>query len=141
VLTKADHNAQTMRRRNLALWAVAALLAVNAVLLGAQVADGALPRGIAGYFFGPKMVRAEVVVKDGGAILDYRIDRGTIRGKDPGSLTLKERDGTLATLPVAPNASVTINGRGAAYQQLRKGMVVVVIRVGDGPAIEVRAGG
>src|SRR5262245_37591484 len=120
-----------MRRRDLALWTVAALLAVNVVLIGAQVAGGALPRGIAGYFFGPKMVRAEVVVKDGGAIRD----------KVPGSLTVKERDGTLATLPVAPNATVTINGRGAAYQQLRKGMVVVVIRVGDGPAIEVRAGG
>jgi hypothetical protein len=130
-----------MRRRNLALWTVAALLAVNAVLLGAQVADGALPRSLAGYLFGPRMVRAEVVVKDGTGLHDYRLDRGTIRDKAPGSLTLRERDGTVVTLAVAGDAAVTLNGRPASFGSLRRGMVAVVIRDGDAPAFDVRANG
>jgi hypothetical protein len=130
-----------MSRRSKALWAVAALLAVNAVLLGAQLAGAALPRGLGNYFFGPKLVRAEVVVKDAGVLHDYRIDRGTIRDKSPGSLTLRERDGTVATLAIAPDATVMVNGRYAAFQALRRGMVATVVREGDAPAIEVRATG
>jgi hypothetical protein len=130
-----------MGSRNTALWAVAALLALNAVLVGAQFAGAALPGGLGNYFFGPKMVRAEVLVKDGGVLHDYRIDRGTIRAKAPGSLTLRERDGTLATIAVAPDATVLVDGRSAAFQSLRRGMVAVVIRDGDAPAFEVRAAG
>jgi hypothetical protein len=130
-----------MGSRNKALWAVAALLALNAVLVGAQLAGAALPGGLGNYFFGPKMVRAEVLVKDGGVLHDYRIDRGTIRAKAPGSLTLRERDGTLATIAVAPDATVLVDGRSAAFQSLRRGMVAVVIRDGDAPAFEVRAAG
>lgn len=130
-----------MRRRNTALWAVAALLALNLVLVGAQLAGAALPRGLAGYLFGPKLVRAEVLLKDATGLHDYRIDRGVIRAKAPGSLTLRERDGTVATLPVASDATVMINGRYASFQQLRRGMVATVIRDGDQPASEVRATG
>ena len=36
---------------------------------------------------------------------------------------------------------MTINGRYAGFQQLRRGMTVVVIREGAGPVIEVRATG
>jgi hypothetical protein len=140
VLTKADDTTRRMRRRNLALWTVAALLAVNAVLLGAQAADGALPRSLAGYLFGPKMVRAEVVVKDADGLHDYRVDRGTIKAKAPGSLTLRERDGTLVTLAVAGDAAVQINGRPSSFAALRRGMVAMVVRDGDAPAFDVRAG-
>lgn len=128
-----------MRRwRSKALWAVAALLAVNAVLLAAQPGL-ALPRSLGAYFFGPKLVRAEVVVRDDGAVRLYRVDRGTIRAKAPGSLTLRERDATLVTVPVAPTATVTINGRVAAFAALRRGMIATVIREGDAAAAEVRA--
>jgi hypothetical protein len=120
---------------------VAALLAVNAVLVGAQLAGAALPGGLGSYFFGPKLVRAEVLQKDATGQHDYRIDRGTIRAKAPGSLTLRERDGTVTTLAVASDATVTINGRFAAFQQLRRGMIATVIRDGDQPASEVRATG
>jgi hypothetical protein len=120
---------------------VAALLAVNAVLVGAQLAGAALPGGLGSYFFGPKLVRAEVLLKDATGLHDYRIDRGTIRAKAPGSLTLRERDGTVTTLAVASDATVTINGRFAAFQQLRRGMIATVIRDGDQPASEVRATG
>lgn len=125
-------------RRAKGLWIVAALLAVNATLLLAQPGL-ALPGSLGNYFFGPKLVRAEVLVKDGGVLRDYRIDRGVIRAKADGTLTLLERDGTLVPIPVSPAAAITIGGRPAAYAALRRGMVATVIRDGDAPANEVRA--
>ena len=127
-----------MRTRRKGLWIVAALLAVNATLLVAQPGL-ALPGSLGNYFFGPKLVRAEVLVKDGGALHDYRVDRGTIRNKAGGTLTLLERDGSLVPIAVAPTASITLNGRPIAYSDLRRGMVATVIRDGDAPASEVRA--
>lgn len=125
-------------RRSKAFWAVAGLLAVNATLLVAQPGL-ALPGSLGSYFFGPKLVRAEVLVKDGGVLYDYRIDRGAIRAKAGGTLTLLERDGTIVQIPVAPTAAITIGGRPATYSALRRGMVATVIRDGDAPASEVRA--
>ena len=126
-------------RRSKAFWAVAALLLVNAVLLAAQPGF-ALPGSLGAYFFGPKLVRAEVLVKDGGALHVYRVDRGAIRSKAGGTLTLRERDGTLVPIVIAPTASISVGGRPAAYAALRKGMAATVIREGDAPATEVRAG-
>ena len=138
MLTRSGHNAAMRKRRSKALWAVAALLLVNATLLLAQPGL-ALPGSLGNYFFGPKLVRAEVLVKDGGVLHDYRVDRGTIRNKAGGTLTLLERDGTLVQIPVAPTAAITLGGRPVAYADLRRGMVATVIRDGDAPAGEVRA--
>jgi hypothetical protein len=99
----------------------------------------ALPGSLGGYFFGPKLVRAEVLVKDGGVLHDYRIDRGVIRAKPDGALAILERDGSLVTISVASGATITIGGRPAGFAALRRGMVVTVIRDGDAPANEVRA--
>jgi hypothetical protein len=127
-----------MPKRRIAVWAIAALLALNAVLFVAQPGL-ALPGSLGGYFFGPKLVRAEVLVKDGGVLHDYRIDRGVIRAKSGGALSVLERDGSLVTIPVAPTASITIGGISASFSALRRGMVATIIRDGDAPAIEVRA--
>jgi hypothetical protein len=129
------------RKRSKALWAVAALLLVNAVLLVAQPGWAALPGSLGNYFFGPKLVRAEVLVKERDGLHDYRIDRGVIRDKSPGSLTLRERDGTLVTIAVAPTALVTLRGRTSSFAALRRGMIATVIRDGDAPASEIRATG
>jgi hypothetical protein len=129
-----------MAKRNKALWAVAALLAVNVVLVGAQLAGAALPKAIGNYFIGPKLVRAEVLVLDG-TLREFRLDRGTIRDRPvPGSLTLREGDGTVVTLPVAPDATIMHRKRGLSFERLRRGMKVLVIREGDGPVIEIRVG-
>jgi hypothetical protein len=138
-MTKVGDNAAMTPKRSKALWAVAALLLVNAVLLGAQ-SGYALPGPHGNYFFGPKLVRADVLVKDGGALHLYRVDRGVIRSKANGSLLLRERDGSLVTIAVAPTAAITVHGRPAAYAALRRGMTATVIREGDSPATEVRAG-
>lgn len=127
-----------MRRRRTAVWAFAVLLALNAVLLVAQPGL-ALPGSLGTYFFGPKLVRAEVLVKDGGVLRDYRIDRGVIRAKSDGTLSVLERDGSLVTIPVAPAAAITIEGQPATFSALRLRMLVTVIRDGDAAATEVRA--
>ena len=138
-MTKRSDNTRMRTKRSKALWAVAALLLVNAVLIAAQPGL-ALPGSLANYFFGPNLVRADVLVKDGGALHVYRVDRGTIRGKAGGSLVLRERDNTLVTIAISPAAAITIGGKPASYAALRRGMVVTVVREGDAPAIEVRAG-
>lgn len=138
MLTGTGHNGRMRTRRQKGLWVVAALLAVNATLFVAQPGL-ALPGSLGSYFFGPKLVRAEVLVKDGGVLHDYRIDRGTIRSKAGGTLTLLERDGTVVAIPVAAGAAITIGGQPAGYAALRRGMVATVIRDGDAPANEVRA--
>ena len=127
-----------MPKRRIAVWSFAALLALNVVLFVAQPGL-ALPGSLGAYFFGPKLVRAEVLVKDGGVLHDYRVDRGVIRAKSPGMLSVLERDGSLVTIPVAPAAAITIDGRPAAFSALRRRMGVTVIRDGDAPATEVRA--
>ena len=128
-----------MPKRRTVVWGFAVLLALNAVLLVAQPGL-AVPGSLGNYFFGPKLVRAEVLVQDGGVLHDYRIDRGVIRAKSGGALiSVLERDGSLVPISVAPGASITIGGRPASFSALRRGMVVTVIRDGDAPATEVRA--
>ena len=127
-----------MPRKGIAVWTVAALLALNGALL-AEGAGVALPGSLGTYFFGPKLVRAEVLVKDGGVLHDYRVDRGVIRAKSPGTLSLLERDGSVVSIAVSPTAQVTLDGRAIAFSALRRSMVATVIRDGDSPAIEVRA--
>src|SRR5919106_1249115 len=59
-MTLRRDNASGMRRR-IAILGLAGLLAVNGVLLVVQPGL-AVPRGLGNYFFGPKLIRADVVV-------------------------------------------------------------------------------
>src|ERR671935_79230 len=79
---------RAMKRRTLFLAAFAALLTLNAVLLLVQPGF-ALPNALTSYLLGPKMVKAEIVLKDGSGLHDYRLDHpdrdadGTRRGAGP----------------------------------------------------------
>lgn len=121
------------KRLTLALAVVAALLAINAGLILVQPGL-ALPRSLWTYLAGPKMVRAEVIVLDGGVLHDYRVDRGRIVSKSPGSIVLRERDSSLVTIAVSPTAEILINGRFARFGELRKGMRATTVRDGDAAA-------
>ena len=131
-----------MRRRRLAsnrvLAVVAALLALNAILFVTQPGL-ALPRPLLSRYFGPKMVRAEVVLKEQGVVRLDRIDRGQIRTMTGESLTLRERDGRTVTIEIAPNARVSVNGRLAGVAALRRGMQATVISEGDDSADVIQA--
>ena len=129
---------ERMTRRTFALLAVAALLAVNATLLLVQPGL-ALPGSLAAYLLGPKMVRTEVVLKDGKTTYDYRIDQGKLRAVSSTSVTLYERTGELVVVPVSPGARVTLGGKTVLLTALKKGMRVWTVRNGGAPADTVQA--
>ena len=127
-----------MKRRTAFLLGFAALLALNAALLLAQ-SSLALPKSLAAYLLGPKMVKAEIVVKDGGTTFDYRLDQGKIRSVGPSSITLWERTGEVVTVPVSAGARITLGGRNVSLAALRKGMRVQTLRNGGAPADTIQA--
>jgi hypothetical protein len=127
-----------MKRRTVAVLAVSALLALNAVLLLVQPGL-ALPGSLAAYLLGPKMVKAEVIIKEGKTTYDYRIDQGKIRAVSSTSVTLYERTGELVTVPVSPGARVTLGGKTVLLTALKKGMRVQTVRNGSAPADTVQA--
>jgi hypothetical protein len=122
-------------RRLLGLAAAAATI----VALALVQSGAAGPSSLGSYFFGPKLVRAEVIMNESGTIHDYRVDRGRIRMLGQGSLTLFERDGTLVTVPVSPTADVRLNGVSVPLSKLRRGFVATAVRDGSAAASIVQA--
>jgi hypothetical protein len=122
-----------MSHRRFALLGVV-LVALNGFFWLAQ-GGFALPQALIDRFFGPRMVRAEVVVQSGrGIVRDYRIDRGQITAAAPDSITLRERDGTLVTIQVAANTRIVGLGRPTDASQLRPNLRVLVFRQANRPA-------
>jgi len=126
-----------MSRRRFVLLA-AILVALNAFFWLAQ-GGFALPGALIDRFFGPRLIRAEVVVGGPRAVNDFRIDRGVITSTSTGSITLRERDGTVVTITVTPETRVL--GRVTDVSQLRPPMRVLVVRRANGPATQVQVEG
>jgi hypothetical protein len=127
-----------MSRRTFAVLALSALLALNATLFLVQPGL-ALPGSLAAWLLGPKMVKAEIVVKDGGTTYDYRIDQGKVRAVSSTSVTLYERTGDVVTIPVSPGARITLGGKTVLLTALKKGMRAQTVRNGGAPADTVQA--
>jgi hypothetical protein len=127
-----------MTKRRKWLFGVTALVALN-LALAFVPGSFALPRDLAHYFFGQKMVRAEVIVKDSSGLHDFQLDRGRIVRVNGTSVTLRERDGLVKAIAVAANANITLNGRPVSIFALRRGLQALTIRNGDAAAQTVRA--
>src|SRR5438105_1271166 len=79
-------------------------------LAGAGSGGGSVggdPKNLGSYFMGPNMARAEVVLKLGNQVHDYRIDQGRVVAVRPGALDLVERDGTKQSVPMAVGTRVS----------------------------------
>jgi len=127
------------RRRFLAL--VCAVVAVNSFFWLAQ-SGFALPRGLIDRFFGPAMIRSEVIVESpSGGVNDFRLDRGVITAIVPGTLTLRERDGTVVSIAFLRRAKIVGSPSAASARQLRPGMRVLVVRRANAPAHLIRVEG
>jgi hypothetical protein len=129
-------------RRRFALLA-AVLVALNAFFWLAQ-SGFALPAGIVQTLLGSRMVRAEVVWMNSGKVEDTRLDRGVITAiatTAPASITLKERDGTVATIPLSTSATVHVGAGFESLDQLKKGTRVVVSRPATGAADTIQVEG
>lgn len=129
------------RRWTIAAIALGALLALNAGLLLVQPGH-ALPRSLANYFFGPAMVRGEILIQDATGVHDYRLDQGRLLTVAParGVVRIRERDGRIVALPVAPTARIELHGQPVPLSALRRGVRVLVVREGEQPAEAVLAG-
>jgi hypothetical protein len=124
-----------VKRRKFMLLAVA-LVALNTFFWLAQ-GGFALSKAVINDLFGPRLIRAEVLVQTPTGTADYRIDRGVIVAMSPTSLTLRELSGEQVTVDVASNASV--QGRGIfSLSQLRKRMRVTVLRDANGPVSQIQ---
>jgi hypothetical protein len=122
------------------------LLAVALVALNTffWVAQGgfALPASLIDQFFGGRMIRAEVLVQTPTGVADYRIDRGVIVTVTPGSIVLREKNGDMVPIQLAPAATVTgPGGRGGQAAALRRGMRVIVFRLANAPADSIQVEG
>jgi hypothetical protein len=115
----------------------AAASAVTALVL---VQGGAASLSSLGtFFFGPKLVRAEVITNEGGTIHDYRVDRGKIRAiaVAQSNVTLLERDGTLVTVPIAANADIRLGTVAVPLSRLRRGFTATTVRDGSTAAASI----
>jgi hypothetical protein len=136
-----------MRRR----WFIAAVSAAALIgggagvlsqsgLAGAGSDGGGIgndPKSLGAYFLGPNMARAEVILKLGNQVHDYRIDQGRVVTVRPGALDLIERDGTKQTVPLAVATRVNGSAGETSAQQIRPGAHVIAIRDGNGPAMSI----
>jgi hypothetical protein len=105
-----------------------------------QASLRALPGAwLATTYFGPTMTRVEASVQAKGVLHDYRLDRGQIKALAPGTLTLRERDGLLVPVAIAPTARIKLNGQPASFAGLRKGMFATTVRDNEAPADTVLA--
>jgi hypothetical protein len=121
----SDHNVRVRRWIGLAAAGTAMVVLVLAQAGGASLAS------LGTFFFGPKLVRAEVITSESGVIHDYRVDRGRIRAIGQLSLTLLEKDGTTVVVQVAPNADIRLSGVIVPFSRLRRGFIATTVR--DGP--------
>jgi hypothetical protein len=101
----------------------------------------AMPPRLAGFLYGPRMIRAEAIVQENGVARLLRVDQGRITAARGGTLRIRERDGTVVMLQVSPSAEITLNGRPASFTELRRGMNAATVREGDAPAHVVVAAG
>ena len=129
-----------MRRKRFMLLAVT-LVALNSFFWLAQ-GSFAWPNALIDQFFGSRLIRAEVLVQTPTGADDYRIDRGVIRVIAPGSITLREKNGDMVPIQIAPNATVTgAFGRRGNTGVLRVGLRVTVFRLANAPADTIQAEG
>jgi hypothetical protein len=128
-----------MSRGRFALLA-ATLVALNTFFWLSQ-GGFALPGALIDRFFGPRLIRAEVIVGGPRAVNDFRIDRGTIVSAAAGSIVLRERDGTSVTVSVTSATRVFGGARVTDVSQLRSQMRVLVVRKANAPAMQIQVEG
>ena len=130
----------TVTRRRRFLFLATALIAVNSFFWIAQ-SGFALPQAIINQFFGGRMIRSEVLISTPAGTQDWRIDRGVITAISGTAVTLLEKDATVVSLQIDPNARIQGPARFASVAQLRRRLRVVIYRQADQPATLVQVEG
>jgi len=109
------------------------LVALNVALFFA--APGlALRKAIVNQLFGPKMVRVQVLEKNG---TQWNLDRGVITSVDSTQVTLREFDGRVQQIPLSGSTRVIHCGHSLSVDQLALRWHVLVTWPATGPARSV----
>jgi hypothetical protein len=109
------------------------LVTLNVVLWFA--APGlAIRKAIVNELFGPRMVRAVVVEKNGS---QWNLDRGVITQVSSTQLTLREADTKIQVIPLSTTTDVVRFGRHLSPVVLAKRWHVLVTWPATGPAVSV----
>ena len=120
-----------MTRFALAL-AAAGILAAAAGAAGGPLGPiGSLPAGWS-------HAQINVVIRHQPHTLTY--DRGRVQSVTPTTLTLRERDNVVVTVPVAAATRVVFAGRPVTLAQIRPRMLAITVSVDGAPAAVVRLG-
>jgi hypothetical protein len=82
---------------------------------------------------------AEINVTQNGVSHTLIYDRGRVQSVSPTTVVLKERDGSVVSVPVSPATSVRVNGQPATLSQVKRRMQATTIRVDGGAATQLRA--
>jgi hypothetical protein len=110
-------------------------VAAAALVLAAAVSAAQIPRT-------PRLpagwshAAINVVIRRQPHTLTY--DRGRVQTVTASSLTIREQDGSVWTIDVAPNANITIDGRPASLSQVRRLEIAVTVEVDGGAAVSVK---
>ena len=67
--------------------------------------------------------------------------KGRVLTVGSSSLTLREQDGSVVSIPVAANATVKVNGQSGSLSQIQPGFSAAMVTVGNLPAKAVRSSG
>jgi hypothetical protein len=108
-------------------------------ILIAAVSAFALKRSVLADLFGPNLIRGQLVIFAGGQDSEVWFDRGKITQAGGGVITIKEKDGQIVRVTIAPGARITLGGANVGPNALRKGMQAQVYRPGDAPATRIDA--
>ena len=119
--------------------AAAAFFAASATGPAATMAPPVAARDLAASFFSSTLTRAEVVSVQGRTLHDYHVDEGKVVAVRTGAIDLLERDGTRQTIAVGQGTQVL--GLSRLFGQAIRGLRVVTVRDGNGPATQIRPSG
>ena len=115
-----------------------AVLALAVFAAGASAARG--KPGLPPQFpaLGSGWSHAEINVTIKGVVHTLVLDHGRVQQATPTQVTIREPDGTLHTIALAPTTIYTWRGFGFRPQILRRGLMVETMVIDQGAAVRVR---
>ena len=118
---------------------LAVILVTVSLLLAGTAAAGTRAGGAPPFpRLGGAWSHAEINVRIAKQLHTLILDRGRIAQAAPDSITLREADGTMQTIPVDSGTIVNGIGRVQTIADLRKKMTVQTMRIDGGTAVRLR---
>ena len=92
-------------------------------------AGGVMPQG---------WTHAEINYTAGGSVHTLILDRGRVTAVSPGSMTLREQDGTTVQIALSSSTQVNVDGQPGSLANIGRFDWAMAERIDGGPATQVR---